>query len=433
MAEFVTKKKQKAQFAKVVKPVQVVEEMKPVIPVAKPRIPGVTRPWDKVEPPLSKAILDGVAELGFTGMTPVQAATIPAFLSYKDVCVQAVTGSGKTLAFVIPTLEILCRVKTPLGKHDLGAVILTPTRELATQITKIISVFTPHLPRKLCVSLVIGGRDIVQDNSALQDNGCNVLVATPGRLESVLETQTFINPRSLEVLVLDEADRLLELGFQISLNNILKYLPKQRRTGLFSATLTDEVEQLAKIGLRNPVKITVRVQYKSQGQQLVGTDGEAPSHQAIPSTLTNYYSIVNAEDKLFHLVNFLKQHKDKKVIVFFLTCACVDYFYRILASYPEISALFTPFNVEALNAVGVGDLVSPDASKALLAPMHGKMTQSKRDNVYNTFRQAHAGALLCTDVAARGVDIPEVDWILQFDAPQNPDFFIHRYVISNMI
>ncbi len=226
------------------------------------------RQWDKITPSLNEGILKTLRQFNFTTMTPVQSAAIPSFLQYKDVCVQAVTGSGKTLAFVIPILEMLCRRKASFEKLEVGAIILSPTRELAKQITTVIQDFLPNIfeatGRQLYVSQCVGGQDMSADLAQLAQHGANIIVATPGRLESVLTNQRILNVRNLECLVLDEADRLLDLGFQVSLNNILKFLPKQRRTGLFSATLTEEVEQLIKVGLRNPVKITVRVQFKQQ-------------------------------------------------------------------------------------------------------------------------------------------------------------------------
>ncbi len=418
---------------------------------------GAVASWRSVKPALSEWILKGVDALGFKTMTPVQASTLPSFLTSKDVCVQAVTGSGKTLSFAIPTYEIMLRRSEPWRKYEVGAIVLSPTRELAQQICKVFQHFVPFIPAEkgsLRIAQCIGGRDVEQDVAAFKQSGANVIVATPGRLETILTSTEILNTRTLEVLVLDEADRILSLGFQKSLTSILAQLPKQRRTGLFSATLTDEVEQLAKAGLRNPVKITVKVQYKkTAGGGGSGEDGQpggdsatgggvVTGHQAIPSTLRNYYSIVKPEHKLFHLVNFLKEHKNEKVIVFFLTCACVDYVYSVLSTFEPLQQLFAchtiqgkaqTYTAEPETTNGKGSSSSSSISpRPLLASMHGRMPQSKRDKVYATFKTAPAGALFCTDVAARGVDIPQVDWILQFDAPQNPEFFVHRYVVEIM-
>lgn len=165
------------------------------------------------------------------------------FLSRKDVAAEAVTGSGKTLAFLIPILEILMGLETPLGPHQIGALILSPTRELASQISEVLSTFLGHISG-LSQLLLIGGSNISSDIEKFQEKGGNIIIGTPGRIEDLLMGKTTKNVtfaqavKSLEVLVLDEGDRLLSLGFERSISTILGFLPKQRRTGLFSATQT---------------------------------------------------------------------------------------------------------------------------------------------------------------------------------------------------
>ena len=172
-----------------------------------------------------------------------QASSIPLFLSRKDVAAEAVTGSGKTLAFLIPILEILMGLETPLGPHQIGALILSPTRELASQISEVLSTFLGHISG-LSQLLLIGGSNISSDIEKFQEKGGNIIIGTPGRIEDLLMGKTTKNVtfaqavKSLEVLVLDEGDRLLSLGFERSISTILGFLPKQRRTGLFSATQT---------------------------------------------------------------------------------------------------------------------------------------------------------------------------------------------------
>ena len=173
-----------------------------------------------------------------------QASSIPLFLQRKDVAAEAVTGSGKTLAFLIPILEILMGLESPLGKHQIGALILSPTRELASQISEVLSEFLGRIP-SLSQLLLIGGSNINADMEKFQEEGGNIIIGTPGRIEDLLmgkthaKTATFASAiKTLEVLVLDEGDRLLSLGFERSISTILSFLPKQRRTGLFSATQT---------------------------------------------------------------------------------------------------------------------------------------------------------------------------------------------------
>ncbi|XP_047285179.1 ATP-dependent RNA helicase DDX55 isoform X7 [Homo sapiens] len=211
--------------------------------------------------------------------------------------------------------------------------------------------------------------------------------------------------RSLDVLVLDEADRLLDMGFEASINTILEFLPKQRRTGLFSATQTQEVENLVRAGLRNPVRVSV----KEKGVA-------ASSAQKTPSRLENYYMVCKADEKFNQLVHFLRNHKQEKHLVFFRyssglcgrgirdsarmcsTCACVEYYGK------------------ALEVLVKG---------VKIMCIHGKM-KYKRNKIFMEFRKLQSGILVCTDVMARGIDIPEVNWVLQYDPPSNASAFVHR-------
>lgn len=232
----------------------------------------------------------------------------------------------------------------------------------------------------------------MEDIQAFKSQGGHILIGTPGRLEDLFSRKKdgldlAAHCRSLEVLVLDEADRLLDMGFEASINAILGFLPKQRRTGLFSATQTDEVEALVRAGLRNPVRITVREKFS-----------KSKSEQRTPSTLSNFYTVCESDKKFSSLVAFLKARKTNKNMVFFSTCACVNYFSKALERFLT--------NVRVLS-------------------IHGKM-KSKRHKVFDSFRQLSSGILLCTDVMARGVDIPEVDWVIQFDPPSSANAFVHR-------
>ncbi|GCC35736.1 hypothetical protein chiPu_0014224 [Chiloscyllium punctatum] len=283
--------------------------------------------WETMENKLHPRVLQTIRELRFTHMTPVQSATIPLFMSNKDVAAEAVTGSGKTLAFVIPILEILLKREEKLKNLQVGALIITPTRELAIQIDEVIRQFLVHFPQFRQI-IFIGGNNPMKDVKKFKKQGGNIVVGTPGRLEDMFRRRSdgldFAScVKTLEVLVLDEADKLLEMGFEASLNTILGFLPKQRRTGLFSATQTQEIENLVRAGLRNPVRITVKEK---------GVAADRP--QKTPVQLHNYYM--------------------------------------------------------------------------------------------QSFSSLHSGILVCTDVMARGIDIPEVDWVLQYDPPSSASAFIHR-------
>ncbi|XP_007058329.1 ATP-dependent RNA helicase DDX55 [Chelonia mydas] len=353
---------------------------------------GVTEGrWESLPVTLSPGVLQTLRELGFPHMTPVQSATIPLFMNNKDVAAEAVTGSGKTLAFVIPILEILLRREEKLKKMQVGAIVITPIRELAVQIDEVLSHFTKHFPQFSQI-LLIGGRNPIEDIEKFKEHGGNIIIATPGRLEDLfrrkadgLDLASCV--KSLDVLVLDEADRLLDMGFEASLNTILDFLPKQRRTGLFSATQTQEVENLVRAGLRNPVRISV----KEKGVA-------ASSTQKTPTRLENYYMICKADEKFNQLVHFLRRHKQEKHLVFFSTCACVEYYGKALESLVK--------NVKIMC-------------------IHGKM-KHKRNKIFTEFRKLPSGILVCTDVMARGIDIPEVNWVLQYDPPSSASAFVHR-------
>ncbi|XP_063928035.1 ATP-dependent RNA helicase DDX55-like [Zophobas morio] len=356
-------------------------------------IPNV-RPWESLEAQLSEITLHIIKNVfKFEGMTPVQAATIPLFLSYKDVVVEAVTGSGKTLAYIVPLFELL-RKSGKLAKNDVGGLIILPTRELAVQVSKLSFEFLKVVSELFSQFLIIGGTDFGLSLNYYQETGGNLLVATPGRLLKFLKRVTKVNLKTLEVLILDEADRLLDLGFKEALTDILTLLPKQRRTGLFSATQTHEVEDLIRAGLRNPVRIQVKV--KASGQLL-----SSSACIATPPTLNNYYFICLRQEKFSQLVSFMKNRESQKFIVFFATCACVDYFALVLKRL-EIMSSFP------------------------LLSMHGKMVVKKRTGTFNSFKENINGALFCTDVIARGIDLPDVDWVVQFDPPQDPSVFVHR-------
>uniref|UniRef100_A0A3B4VQB3 ATP-dependent RNA helicase n=1 Tax=Seriola dumerili TaxID=41447 RepID=A0A3B4VQB3_SERDU len=308
--------------------------------------------WDSLPVQLHESILQTLEELKFTHMTPVQSACIPLFMSNKDVAAEAVTGSGKTLAFVIPVIELLLKREEKLKKMQVGALVITPTRELALQISEVMGQFLHKFPQFRQI-LLIGGTNPIEDVEKFKDQGANIVIATPGRLEDMFRRKSdgldlASSVKSLDVLVLDEADRLLDMGFEASLNTILSYLPKQRRTGLFSATQTQELEKLVRAGLRNPVRITVKEK---------GVAATAAA-QKTPARLSNYYTICRSEHKFNNLVAFLRQHKHEKNLVFFSTCACVEYYGRALETLVK---------------------------KVSVCCIHGKM-KNKRNKIFADFR-----------------------------------------------
>lgn len=276
-------------------------------------------------------------------------------------------------------------------------VIISPTRELSSQIYDVAQPFVSTLPNFKSV-LLVGGVEVKADLKKIEEEGANLLVGTPGRLFDIMERIDGLDFRNLEILVLDEADRLLDMGFQKQITSIITRLPKLRRTGLFSATQTEAVEELSKAGLRNPVRVEVRAEMKPSNGP---TSSEQSGFSKTPSGLHNEYMECEADKKPSQLVDFLIKNRSKKIIIYFMTCACVDYWGVVLPCLPVLKGL---------------SLIS----------LHGQMKQTAREKALASFKDLSSGVLLCTDVAARGLDIPDVDCILQYDPPQNPDVFLHR-------
>ena len=386
-----------------------------------------------IQPPLSPSILTFLSQppYAFPSPTPVQYTTIPLFLTHHDVFVRAVTGSGKTLAFLIPVVEMILRRTNLLKKNQIGGLILEPTRELARQ--------TYNVCKDLCAScginepllLVGGGGDkkgssnahssVASDLQHFLKLQSDIVIGTPGRVDDVLTRYDNIDVSELEVLILDESDVLLDMGFEVTLTSILSRLPRMRRTGLFSATNTSGVKKLCvKSGMRNPVVVDVAVSPKqlkssSKNESLQHLAKKDDSRQATPSSLTNYYIISPLDEKLSRLLSFLSQHSQEKVIIFFLTCACVEYYSAVLK---ELKAPCKGYEYEALH----GKLVQKRREKAMERFRQRKCGQTDDENdIFNA-----GGALLCTDVMARGIDLPDLSWTIQFDAPVDPSSYVHR-------
>ena len=374
-------------------------------------------------------------------MTLVQSTAIPLFLGNKDVVAEAATGSGKTLAYLLPIFELLQRRHDPpLERTDVGAMVVVPTRELALQVAEVankLALYTPlgaegtgqpvaKAEQRVAVATLIKGAALDQDLERVRKGGCNVVIGTPGRtLQAIRDSRRVVNVRTLEMLVLDEADRLLDMGFRPELSQLCDLLPRQRRTGLFSATQTSEVEDLLRAGTRNPSFVTIvdahtvlvheneqeRQQYaaslvapssSSSAAAGAGAGEESGAAAAVPRTLTNLVMECPLDQKPNQLVHFLDQHRDSKIIVYFMTCACVRYFAALLAERFR------------------------DTPGWLLLALHGKASPKARMASYRRFVEASSAVLACTDVAARGLDIPNVDWIIQYDAPLDPKVFVHR-------
>ncbi|CAI9113465.1 OLC1v1014073C2 [Oldenlandia corymbosa var. corymbosa] len=328
--------------------------------------------------PLSEETMKAINEMKFEYMTQIQARAIPPFLEGEDVLGAARTGSGKTLAFLIPAVELLHHIQFT-HRNGTGVVVICPTRELAIQTHAVAKDLLKYHSQTL--GLVIGGAARRGEAERLA-KGVNLLVATPGRLLDHLQNTKGFIYKNLKCLIIDEADRILEANFEEEMKQIIKILPKTRQTALFSATQTKKVEDLARLSFqKTPVYIDV-----DDGRKRVTNEG-----------LQQGYCVVDSAKRFILLYSFLKKNMTKKVMVFFSSCNSVK-FHSELLRYIQVDCM----------------------------DIHGKQKQMKRTSTFFEFCKAEKGILLCTDVAARGLDIPDVDWIVQYDPPDDPKEYIHR-------
>ncbi|KAK7920576.1 ATP-dependent RNA helicase HAS1 [Apiospora marii] len=319
---------------------------------------------------LSEKTMKAIEEMGFKNMTAIQKRAIPPLLAGRDVLGAAKTGSGKTLAFLIPAIEMLTALRFK-PRNGTGVIIVSPTRELALQIFGVARELMKH--HSQTYGVVIGGANRRAEAEKLS-KGVNLLIATPGRLLDHLQNTSSFVFKNLRSLVIDEADRILEIGFEDEMKQIIKILPSENRQSmLFSATQTTKVEDLARMSLR-PGPLFINVEEEQKFSTVEG--------------LEQGYVLCEADKRFLLLFSFLKKNQKKKVIVFCSSCNSVKYY------------------VELLNYIDLPVL-----------ELHGNLKQQKRTQTFFEYCNAKTGALICTDVAARGLDIPAVDWIIQFDPP----------------
>ena len=325
-------------------------------------------------PPLLKAVVD----TGYTTPTPIQAKAIPLALQGLDLMAGAQTGTGKTAAFALPILQKLlpfASSSTSPAKHPIRALVLTPTRELAIQVEESIKVYAKHTPLKSLV--VFGGIDIKTQTPHLK-TGIEILVATPGRLLDHVEQKT-LNLGQVQILVLDEADRMLDMGFMPDLKRILALLPKKRQNLMFSATFSNEIKKLADDFLTNPVLVEV-----------------ARSNATNDNVTQQVYQLAQSDKQAF-LTQLLLKDDAKQVIVFTKT--------KITAS--RLS--------RALQKEGI----SADA-------IHGDKSQKERIEALEAFKAGKITVLVATDVAARGLDISDLPMVINYEIPSAPEDYVHR-------
>ncbi|XP_068723453.1 ATP-dependent DNA helicase DDX31-like [Montipora capricornis] len=353
-------------------------------------------------------------------MTSIQKCVIPSLLEGKDVFVKSKTGTGKTLTYAVPVINSIQNIKPKINRGDgMYAVILVPTRELAIQsfdvLQKLVKPFQWVVP-----GIVTGGANRKAEKARLR-KGVNVLVATPGRLLDHIEKTKSLELKRLRWIVLDEADRLLDLGFEKDVCSILTAIntalfPGVRcQTVLLSATLTEGVQRLAGVSLHEPLFIDVTVTLDEKGTKLVAdVQGELQvsneESYSTPQQLKQFFVVVPSKLRLVTLAAFLlwknkaKETSAAKMIVFLSSRDSVDFhcdlFKECILSFSE--------------------------SQLALFKLHGNMSQQERTAVFKNFSQAKNGILLCTDVAARGLDLPHVNWIVQYNTPGNPADYVHR-------
>ncbi|KIV87276.1 hypothetical protein PV11_02831 [Exophiala sideris] len=337
-----------------------------------------TPPENFTDLPLSTPTQDGLSASHFKTLTTIQSRTIPLAIQGLDILGAAKTGSGKTLAFLVPVLENLYR-KRWTEYDGLGALILSPTRELAIQIFEVLrKVGRNHT---FSAGLVIGGKSLQEERERL--GRMNILVATPGRMLQHMDQTADLDIGNLQILVLDEADRIMDMGFKQTIDALVDHLPAERQTLLFSATQTKKVSDLARLSLKEPEFVSVH---------------EA-ADSATPSTLHQNYVVTPLPEKLDTLWSFIRANVKKKILVFFSSGKQVRFVYESFRHLqPGIPLLH----------------------------LHGRQKQTARLDITTKYSNSKHACLFSTDVAARGLDFPAVDWVVQVDCPEDADTYIHR-------
>lgn len=311
---------------------------------------------------LVEPLIEAVKELKWKAPTKIQREAIPVALQGNDIIALAETGSGKTGAFALPILQSLLE-----NPQRYFALILTPTRELAFQIGEQFEALGSSIGVKCTV--IVGGLDMVAQSLQLAKKP-HILVATPGRLVDHLENTKGFNLKAIKYLVMDEADRILNMDFEVELEKILKVVPRERRTFLFSATMTKQVRKLQRASLKDPVKVEVSNKYQTV------------------ENLKQYYIFLPVKYKDVYLVHILNELAGNSFMIFCSTCN---------------NTVRTALMLRALGLAAV--------------PLHGQMSQNKRLAALNKFKAKSRSILISTDVASRGLDIPHVDVVINLDIP----------------
>jgi ATP-dependent RNA helicase RhlE len=320
-------------------------------------------------------IKDNISKLGFTRPTDIQFKTIPSILKGEDVLAIAQTGTGKTAAFAIPILHQL-HIKKILGRPDgVKCLIMAPTHELALQIDQVIRTLAKHT--RVTAFCIHGGVD-QEPQIAQLNKGVDILVATPGRMFDLV-SQGVLNLKRVEILVLDEADHMLDLGFIKDIRDLMRHLPRQRQTLFFSATIDDKIKKVAYSLVRDAIRI-----------QLSPKD-------PVAKKIDHAVAYVEMIDKRFFLENIIKNNTDKKILVFVRTKVRAE---RVKTAMERV------------------DVVTDT--------IHGDKAHEEREQNMHDFRAGSLKVLIATDVSARGIDIPDVEYVVIYDLPDTSAYYVHR-------
>ncbi len=324
---------------------------------------------------ISPDIKNNLELMGFIKPTDIQYKSIPAILKGEDVMAIAQTGTGKTAAFAIPIISIIHEQKNSRRSEGVRCVVMVPTRELAIQINEVFTQLCRHT--KVIVFALVGG--VEQDPQiAKLESGIDVLIATPGRMFDLV-SQGHLDLSQVDMLVLDEADRMLDLGFIKDIRDIIKHISRRHQTLFFSATINEEIKDLAYSLVKNPIRIQISPKDK------------------VSKNIDHSVAFIEMDDKRFFLERLIKENEASKILVFVRTKVRAE---RVLSALSRVE-------IEAVT-------------------IHGDKDQKTRNQAMDGFRTGEKKILIATDVSARGIDIPDVEFVVNYDLPDVPENYVHR-------
>jgi len=324
---------------------------------------------------IAEGIKTSISKLGYKKPTDIQYKSIPPILKGEDVLAIAQTGTGKTAAFAIPILHILQERKSGSRPDGVKCLVMAPTHELALQIDAVFKELGKHTR---VVSFCIHGGVDQEPQIKQLEKGVDVLIATPGRMFDLV-SQGALNLKRIEILVLDEADHMLDLGFIKDIRDLMKHLPKRRQTLFFSATINEEIKDLA----YSLVTKAIRIQISPK--------------DPVAKNIEHAIAFIEMDDRRFFLENFIKKHEEKKILVFVRT--------KVRAERVKAAMLRVDLQTDTI---------------------HSDRVQEERKDVMERFRSGELKVLIATDISARGIDIPNVEYVVNYDMPDSSEYYVHR-------